>query len=1427
MISSQPRRPRLLLGLVTTLLLCTFFAPAPAFASVSGAIFTTDSTGTQVNGNIYSSKADVYLNGGPQNKQDPGLVPDGTYYFQVTDPSGAVLLSLDDISCRQVVVSGGRITGVPTTAPLAACVDGYHNLGTFNTANGEQPVQLCNPNASKCPTDFADTPNPGGVYKVWLTPVANYNNCSSASNVTFGFCDSDSKTDTFKIKKPNAAYVTVCKFNDLNGNGVQDSGEPLIPFWPITATGVDTMSGPIGTVQAQTDATGCVSFSVSDFTTAGGVVTMTEGFLAGSWQQTAPAVGSYSVPDGVIPADNGTVTVAITTNPPGQPTNFETLTLTAGDNVAAPNFGNTCLDSTCGGNTIELTVTKDANPMFTRTFAWGITKSVDTSTVYSAGGGASGPANYTVSVTHDSGTDSGWQVTGTINVSNPSLVDITGVTITDAVDNNGTCSVNGGSAITVSAGMMAKIPYICTYSSLPVSGTNTATAAWNSGNSSAIGTASINFAGAPFKAVDGSVTVTDTYGGTLGTVSYTDPSPTTYTYPHTFTDPAGTCTSHTNTATFTTNTTGSTGTDSKTVADCQGADLTVSKTATATYNSKISKAVDNTRINTSSGSSATFNYTVTVTTSGWAVGGTITVTNPNDWEDVSVNLADALSDTGGACSITGGNTQTVLRSSSISPTYSCNFAAVPGSSSGTNTATASWDSTAAHTPDSSAQGTASFTFSALTVTDSYKGTLGTVTIPPGSGTFNYSRTITAPAGTCTTYNNTASIQGGSSSGNVPVTVCGGVDLKVSKTATATYTPSITKTVDKTEIDTSSGSSAIFNYTVKVTTSGWTVSGNISVMNPNDWESITATVADTLSDSGGACAVNGGSNTVTVAAGSTASVPYTCSFAAVPGASSGTNTATASWNSAAAFTPDASAQGTAGYTFSSFTVTDTYAGALGTISIPPGSGTFAYSRTITAPTASCQTYPNTASTSTGQSASQSVKVCGASPLTVAKTAAATFASAIAKSVNKTTVQQSGGNITFNYTVTVTESGWKVTGNIMVTNPNNWESITAAVTDALTDSGGVCSVIGGSGVAVAASSTATLPYSCSFAARPTLTSGTNTATATWNATAAHTVANSAMGTAGYAFNSLTITDNVQDSANPTGCNATLGTLSVTTTTPNTTPGCGVTSLASPSWGAFTYSVADANASPGSCASYNNTAQITGGSSSNQVTVTVCNTNTGALTMGFWKNSNGQSIITNHCGSTTSSTSLWAYLSGFNPFKDDTTAAYPTCVKEATYVSGIISGATCTSTTNTCNSMLRAQMLATALDVYFSTPGLGGNQIGGYNGLGSKQPALGGVAIDLSHICSMIDSSSGSTCTGTYEDARPEFGIAPPNLGTYVSNMLSYSDFLSAVNGSPVASANTGATWYLQVKGKQVIAKDAFDNINNQIANIAPSGITTPSF
>src|SRR5258708_3765533 len=207
-IRMRPNFPDRGCGMMLPACLFLLLASAlPALGAVNGAIFTTTFTGTTVNGNLYDAKTSVYLNGGPQNHSDPGLVPDTNYYFQVTDPSGAVLLSADDISCRVVAVSGGRIVGVPSSAPPAGCANGFHPLGSYNPANGETPVQLC-PATSAARSDNLNavtnfdahnwcdtTPNPGGEYKAWLTPVDSYNNCSSKSSVKFAFCDSDRKPD--------------------------------------------------------------------------------------------------------------------------------------------------------------------------------------------------------------------------------------------------------------------------------------------------------------------------------------------------------------------------------------------------------------------------------------------------------------------------------------------------------------------------------------------------------------------------------------------------------------------------------------------------------------------------------------------------------------------------------------------------------------------------------------------------------------------------------------------------------------------------------------------------------------------------------------------------------------------------------------------------------------------------------------------------------------------------------------------------------------------------------------------------------------------------------------------------------------------------------------------------------------------------------
>src|SRR5262249_48882621 len=152
------------------------------------------------------------------------------------------------------------------------------------------------------------------------------------------------------------------------------------------------------------------------------------------------------------------------------------------------------------------------------------------------------------------------------------------------------------------------------------------------------------------------------------------------------------------------------------------------------------------------------------TDSAWQVTGTITVTNPNDWESIVVNDADAV-DNGGSCTVNGGTSVTVLAAKSASGTDVCTVAS---GASGENTATATWDAAAAFTPDGSASGQASFAFTTpttrvnqtITVTDTFNNvttTLGTLTATDGqpyaSKTYTYSRTISVPQFGCVSYTN--------------------------------------------------------------------------------------------------------------------------------------------------------------------------------------------------------------------------------------------------------------------------------------------------------------------------------------------------------------------------------------------------------------------------------------------------------------------------------------------------------------------------------------------------------------------------------------------------------------------------------------------------------------------------------------------------
>jgi choice-of-anchor A domain-containing protein len=262
-----------MIGLGTVLMAATVAVAAPP---LSGAIFTTTATGDVVNENVhYGAKEEVYLDGGPgpNAPSTAAGLPEGDYYFQVTDPSGKDLLSSDHISCRSFHVNeygvineyyttGSNYTKVETKSKgkttyswVASACTGHAtgiDLDYGGAPENAITVQLF---------PYDDTPNNGGVYKVWIIPTTDYLenvgeiidpvvDCagSSTCNVNgedwsggyfHGFIGSDSKTDNFKVTKKGkpceAPTITVQKFIDADADGVWDSNE-FESTWKVFTT---------------------------------------------------------------------------------------------------------------------------------------------------------------------------------------------------------------------------------------------------------------------------------------------------------------------------------------------------------------------------------------------------------------------------------------------------------------------------------------------------------------------------------------------------------------------------------------------------------------------------------------------------------------------------------------------------------------------------------------------------------------------------------------------------------------------------------------------------------------------------------------------------------------------------------------------------------------------------------------------------------------------------------------------------------------------------------------------------------------------------------------------------------------------------------------------------------------------------------------
>jgi hypothetical protein len=199
--------PRIVLTFLLALAMAVPFLTSTravkGFAPLPGAIFTTDSTCTGTNVNIFADKGDVYLDGGPAHPGAAGLA-DGEYYCKVTQPDGTLLgTSVGASDETPITVSGGE---------FAQC---YQLSAILIKASDQTP-------------GYDDTGNAGGEYKVWASTVSTFD-------------ESSSKTDNFKVKaKPECEdcgpqddpTLRVLKFYDANANGINDDGQ-LIANWKV------------------------------------------------------------------------------------------------------------------------------------------------------------------------------------------------------------------------------------------------------------------------------------------------------------------------------------------------------------------------------------------------------------------------------------------------------------------------------------------------------------------------------------------------------------------------------------------------------------------------------------------------------------------------------------------------------------------------------------------------------------------------------------------------------------------------------------------------------------------------------------------------------------------------------------------------------------------------------------------------------------------------------------------------------------------------------------------------------------------------------------------------------------------------------------------------------------------------------------------
>lgn len=863
----------------------------------------------------------------------------------------------------------------------------------------------------------------------------------------------------------------------------------------------------------------------------------------------------------------------------------------------------------------DLSIEKLVVSSFNRSYDWSIVKNALGEQPFTADPETGEfTAEYSVTVTPESYTDSDWAMSGTITVTNPNDWQSVDVTVTDQVNVGGgaTCQVVGivgdpdtmdadpaapGFQATLDASETLTFTYSCTFESQPnYEGSNTAEVTWSASeastaSSSATKVVDVDADDWTQTPLNETVTVTDPLHefDRAWTISYSD-GPQTRTYSYTWTvDEAGTCQSFMNTATIT----GSNQlvkSDDAEVEACRQAGLTVTKDVTASYDRTYLWSIDKQLaegqrpdVVVEEDGTATVDYTLLVDNTGYEdsgqqLSGSITVNNPNDFEDLEVTISDENT-LSAACTIVAedsnpgmaGMQQVVPRGDSITVDYTCDASAVAEAdyTGHSNTAIVTWgDGLQAESQPVPIEFTLDETTDAtVDVWDDQADPsgdpvlLGTVNYADAPKSFSYQITYEVPRDECLVFTNTAwvDLTGEDIEDSQDVSICDQKNLVITKDVDASYERdydwSLDKQVDQSEFTVAGDGTVTAHYTVVATAgaaqdSAKQVSGTITISNPNTQVGeLTATVADVLSIPSATCTIGGTDADenadgfqVVLADGESITLDYDCQVPTDTDITAQyTNTATVSWGQ------ERQAETEVGFGFEQAALTDgevaitddqTVEGqevVLGTATAEESPKAFEYDLELQGVAGTCTEYTNTAvlDEATGEGEentdSASTTVCAGADLDIAKNVVTSFDRSYLWSLDKELLSgqplaanPNTGEVTANYRITVTPEGhedgnWAMSGEITLSNPNDWQDAPVTVQD-FADVGGdvACTITGVRGEAVAdmsaeqagfqtvipAGAEWVMTYSCTFESQPDY-DGSNTATVDWDAQALSTV------------------------------------------------------------------------------------------------------------------------------------------------------------------------------------------------------------------------------------------------------------------------------------------------------------------------------------